>query len=228
MVQIAVIGLGNYGFKLSTTLNDLGADVIAIDKNEDLVNQIKSHVTQAVCLDASDENALRDIGISEVDAGVVAIGNNIEENIMVTTLLRRMGVTKIIGRALSNLHEKVLEEVGASKIVRIEEQMGENIARWLVASHVLQQVKFESGYTLVEVKPKKEFIGKKISELELREKYHVNIAALQKRIPSIDEGGKSIFRVEVKSPPSPEDIIAENDILVLVGMDAAIFQLTKM
>lgn len=227
MVQIAVIGLGKFGYKLATSLHDLGADIIAIDKDEELIEEIKDDVSQAIQLDATNENALRDIGIAEVDAGVVAIGSDLQENIMVTTLLRRMGVTRIISRAVSNLHEKILEEVGASKIVRIEEQMGEQVARWLVAPHVLQQVKFASGYSLVELKPKKEFIGKKISELNLREKFQVNIAALQKRIQSIDEDGKSNFKIETKSPPDPDDIVSEDDILVLVGMDSAMYALTK-
>lgn len=227
MVQIAVIGLGNFGYKLATSLHDLGADVIAIDKKEDLVEAIKDNVTQAIQLDAANENALRDIGISEVDAGVVAIGSNKEENIMITTLLRRMGVTRIISRAMTNLHEKILIEVGASKIIRIEEQMGEQIARWLVAPHILQQVKFASGYTLVEMKPRKSFIGKTVSELNLRDNYKVNVSALQKRVLSIDEDGKSNYTIETRSPPNPDDIVTEDDILVLVGMDAAIYAITK-
>ena len=227
MVQIAVIGLGNFGYRLATTLTDLGGEIIAIDKDEQLVEAIKDSVSESVTLDATDENTLRDLGIAEVDAAVVAIGTNIEENIMVTTLLRRMGVTRVISRAMSNLHEKILEEVGASKVVRIEEQMGEQIARWLIAPHVLQRIRFASGYSLVELKPKKEFIGKTIEELKLRQKYQVNIAALQKRILSIDDDGKSMYKIDTKSPPEPNDIVAENDILVLVGMDSALCELTK-
>lgn len=227
MVQIAVIGLGRFGARLARTVADLGGDVIAIDKNEEVVELIKNNVAEAVTLDATDETALRDIGIAEVDAAVVAIGSNVEENIMITTLLRRMGVTKVISRAMTNLHEKILEEVGASKIVRIEEQMGEQVARWLIAPHVLQQIRFASGYSLVELKPRKEFIGKTIEELKFRQSYQVNIAALQKRVRSIDEEGKSMYRIETKSPPDPNDIVGENDILVLVGMDTAIYELTK-
>lgn len=227
MVQIAVIGLGNYGYKLATSLHDLGGEVIAIDRDEGIINSIKDHVSEAVSLDATDENSLRDVGISEVDAAVVAIGTHVEENIMITTLLRRMGVTKVIGRATSNLHEKILEEVGASKIIRIEEQMGEQVARWLIAPHILQEVKFASGYSLVEMKPRKEFVGKTIEELQFRQKYQVNIAALQKRVRTIDEDGKSTYRVDTKSPPDPEDIVNDNDIMVLVGMDSAIYDLSK-
>ena len=227
MMQIAVIGLGRFGARLARTVSELGGDVVAIDKNEEVVEAIKQHVSEAVTADATDEVALRDLGIAEVDAAVVAIGSNVEENIMVTTLLRRMGVTRVIARAMSNLHEKILEEVGASKIIRIEEQMGEQIARWLIAPHVLQQIRFASGYSLVELKPRREFIGKTIGELRFRQNYQVNIAALQKRIRGIDEEGKSIYRIETKSPPDPDDMVGENDILVLVGMDTAIFALTK-
>lgn len=227
MIQIAVIGLGNFGHKLAATLHDLGAEVVAIDKDEKIIDSIKDNVSQAFHMDATNETALRDIGIAEVDAGVVAIGSNVEENVLVTTLLRRMGVTRIIARAMSNLHEKILEEVGASKVIRIEEQMGEQIARQLVAPHVLQQVKFASGFSLVELKPKKEFIGKRVGELKLRQDYNVNIAALQKRVLSIDEDGKSMFKIETRSPPDPNDIVSEDDILVLVGMDAAVYEVTK-
>lgn len=227
MVQIAVIGLGRFGSRLALTLTDLGAEVMAIDKREERAEAIKDRVSEAISLDATNESALRDIGIAEVDAAVVGIGANIEENIMVTTLLRRMGVTRVISRAMSNLHEKILEEVGASKVIRIEEQMGEEVARWLIAPHVMQQVRFASGYSLVELKPKKEFIGQTIEELRFRQKHQVNIAALQKRIRSIDDDGKSIYRIETKSPPDPDDIVGENDILVLVGMDSAILELTK-
>lgn len=227
MVQIAVIGLGRFGARLARTVTDLGGDVIAIDRDERVIESVKNSVAEAVTLDATDESALRDIGIAEVDAAVVAIGSNIEENIMVTTLLRRMGVTKVIARAMSNLHEKILDEVGASRVVRIEEQMGEQVARLLIAPHVLQQIHFASGYSLVELKPKKEFVGKTIEELQFRQNYQVNIAALQKRMRSIDEDGKSIYRIDTKSPPDPDDIVGENDILVLVGMDSAIYELTR-
>lgn len=227
MIQVAVIGLGDFGYKLAVTLNELGAEVIAIDKDERVIEDIKDYVSQAVQLDATDENALRDIGISEVDAGVVAMGSSMQENILITTLLRRMGVTRIMSRAMSKLHESILEEVGASQTIRIEEQMGEQIARRLIAPHVLQHVKFASGYSLVELRPRKEFIGKKVSELNLRETYNVNIAALQKRVKSIDDDGKSIFKIETRSPPRPDEIVSEDDILVLVGMDAAIYEITK-
>lgn len=227
MVQIAVIGLGRYGSSLALKLSELGGDVIAIDKREPRTEAIKDRVAEAITLDATDEGALRDIGIAEVDAAVVGIGQNIEENIMVTTLLRRMGVTRVISRAMSNLHAKILEEVGATRVIRIEEQMGEEVARLLIAPHILQHIRFASGYSLVELKPIKEFIGQTIEELRFRQKYQVNIAALQKRIRSIDEDGKSIFKIETKSPPDPNDIVGENDILVLVGMDSAIYEFTK-
>lgn len=227
MVQIAVIGLGDFGYRLATTIYDLGGEVIGIDIKEALVEEIKDHVSEAITMDSTDEAALRDIGIAEVDAAVVAIGTNIQENIMTTTLLRRLGVTKVVSRAMSSLHAKILEEVGASRVIRIEEQMGEQIAQWLTAPHVLQHVRFASGYSLVELKPKKEFIGKTIRELKLRQNYQVNIAALQKKIMSIDDDGKSIFHIETHSPPDPDDVVEENDILVLVGMDTAIYELTK-
>lgn len=226
-MQIAVIGLGSFGSKLATTLHTLHGEVIAIDKQEDLVEAIKGHVSQAVQLDATNERSLRALGMADVDVAVVAIANEMEESIMVTTLLRQMGVTKIIARALSNLHEKVLYEVGASQVIRLEEQMAEQSAKWIIAPQILKQHTFAQGYSLIEVRAKERFIGKKVVHLNVREDYDLGIAAIQKRTPDVDEGGRSIFQTTVKSPPDPEDTISRDDILVLFGKDSAILKFTQ-
>lgn len=226
-MQIAIIGLGSYGSKLAIELHKLGGEVIAIDNREELVEDLKNKVSQAVCLDATDERALRAIGMADFDVAVVALGNDTQSSIMVTTLLRNMGVTMIIARALSNLHEKILYEVGASQVIRIEEQMAEQSARWIIAPQILKQYSFASGYSLAEVKPIDSFIGKRIKDLDIRNKYNLGIAAVEKRIPDVDENGKSILKTDVKSPPDPNEIISRDDILVLVGLDSAIIEYTK-
>lgn len=215
-MQFAVIGLGNFGFHIAVTLAQEGGEVIAIDKDETVIEQIKDKVTQAVIADATQERTLRSIGVLDVDTAIVAVGD-MDASIMTTVMLRRIGVSKIIARALSDIHARVLGEVGASRIIHIEHQMAEQLAKQLLAPHVLQHMTFPAGYTLVEIKAQKGHINKTIVELDLRRKYGVNIVAIQKRIPAVDEDGKSFFKEVTNTQPRPDDIIAEDDILVLVG-----------
>lgn len=226
-MQIAVIGLGSFGSRLAETLHNLGGEVIAIDSREELIEDIKTRVSQAITLDSTDERALRAIGMEDMDTAVVAIGNQMQNSIMVTALLRQIGVTRIISRAISNLHEKVLYEVGASQVLRLEEQMGEQAAKWIIAPDILKQHSFADGFSMIEVKPKESLVGKTISDAGLREKYDLGIAAIQKRTPHLDEEGHSIFKKKIISPPSPEDIISVDDILVLFGSDSSIVKFTK-
>jgi trk system potassium uptake protein TrkA len=225
-VQIAVIGLGNFGAKLAETLHALGGEVIAVDGNEERVEGIKDRVSQAVCLDATDERALRAVGIAEVDVAVVAM-SDVQPSILAATILKQIGITRVIARATSGVHERILREVGATQILRVEEQMAEQSAKWIIAPDILQHFAFSSGYSMVEVRPREEFVGAEIRSLGLRENYNLGIAALIKRHPTVDEEGNSGFKLEIRCPPDPSDKIERDDILALVGSDASILEFTE-
>jgi len=216
---VAVIGLGTFGAKTAVRLFEKGAEVIAIDKDEDLVDKIKERVTHAVQLDVTDERGLRSQNISDVDVAVVAIGDHIEQSILAVTMLRKLGVGRVIARATSVLHEHVLHEIGASEIIKVEEEMGEIIASKIVAPHVLQRYNFAAGYSIVELRLGKKFEGKTLVESKIRQNYNLNIVALQKRVPYITEDGKSAYRVEINDCPMPMDVIESDDIVVLVGSE---------
>lgn len=216
---VAVIGLGTFGAKTAVRLFEKGAEVIAIDKKQELVDKIKDRVTHAVVLDVIDERSLRSMKISDVDVAVVAIGDHIEMSIMTVTMLRKMGVARVIARATSALHEHVLHEIGASEIIKVEEEMGEIIASKIVAPHVLQRYNFAAGYSIVEIKMGVKFEGKSLIESNIRHNYSLNIVALQKKIPFIDEDGRSSYRIEINDDPTPMDIIEADDIVVLVGSE---------
>ncbi len=216
---VAVIGLGTFGAKTAARLYEKGAEVIAIDKDGELVEKIKDRVTHAVALNVTDERSLRSVNISDVDVAVVAIGDNIEVSIMATAILRKLGVGRVIARATGRTHEHVLEEVGASEIIKVEEEMGEIIASKIVAPHVLQRYNFAAGYSIVEIKLGKDFEGKTLVESKIRQNYNLNIVALQKKIPFITEEGKSAYRVEINDCPMPMDVIEADDIVVLVGSE---------
>lgn len=216
---VAVIGLGTFGSKTAISLSEKGTEVVAIDTNAELVEKIKDRVTHAVCLDVTDERALRSINISDIDVAVVAIGDNIQMNIMAVTMLRKLGVGRVIARATTKLHEHVLTEIGASEVVKVEEEMGEIMASKIAAPYVLQRYNFAAGYSIVEIKLGKNFEGKTLVESQIRQNYSLNIVALQKRVPFINEDGKSSFKVEINDSPLPMDIIESDDIVVLVGSD---------
>lgn len=218
-MQVAVIGLGTFGAKTAVRLYEKGAEVLAIDKNSELVDLIKDSVTHAVCIDVTQEKALRSINISEVDVALVAIGDNIEMSILAVASLRKLGVGRVIARATHKLHDHVLKEVGASEIIKVEEEMGEITASKIVAPHVLQRYNFAAGYSLVELKLGKKYEGKTLVESQLRQNYALNIVALQKRVPFISEDGKSDYRIEINDSPRPMDVIGADDIVVLVGSD---------
>lgn len=216
---VTVIGLGTFGAKTATRLFEKGAEVIAIDNNAELVDKIKERVTHAIKVDVTNERAVRGTNITDVDVAIVAIGDNIETSIMAVALLRKLGVGKIIARATTNLHEHVLKEIGASEIIRVEEEMGEIVASKIVAPHVLQRYNFAAGYSIVELKLGKKYEGKTLVESQIRQNYALNIVALQKRVPFITEDGKSSFRIEINDSPLPMDIIEADDIVVLVGSE---------
>lgn len=223
----AVIGLGRFGFKLATTLAEKGAEVIAIDIDRGLVDEIKDLVAQAICLDSTDEKALRAIGVQDVDGAVVAIGVNIEASILTTAILRRLGVGRVIARAMTKLQGQILQEVGARKVIYLEDQMGEQVARSLIAPHVKEHITLGTGHSLMELVPRKAFIGHTIAELDFRAKYGVNIIAIEKRIPRVTDRGESTYDVKVNDLPSPNDRIEEGDILVVVGSNEKIEDLME-
>lgn len=216
---VAVIGLGVFGARAASKLYEQKADVLAIDKDPELVDRIKDRVTRAVCLDVTDEKALRSEDISDVDVAIVAIGDNVEMSILSVAMLRKLGVGRVIARAKDNLHEHVLREVGASEIVRIEEEMGELVASKIISPYILQRYSFDAGYSLVEMNVSKNFSGKTLVETKLRQDYGVHIVAIQKKTFIINDDGKSEVKKEVNYNPLPMDVLEEDDVIVLVGND---------
>ncbi len=219
MPQFVVIGLGAFGKKVAVTLSEKGANVIAIDKNKESVEEIKDQVSAALVLDSTDEESMKAADIKDVDAAVVALGDNQEEAILITAILKKMGVSKIVARAINQLYAHVLKSVGADNVIVIEERMGEDLAKRLLSPEIYQHVVLTTGHSLVEVEARPEFVGKSLRQLDFRKTYGVNIIAIQKKIPQVNDEGKITYTVTVNDVPGPEDRIAKGDILVVVGSD---------
>ncbi|OQX51739.1 MAG: hypothetical protein B5M53_10440 [Candidatus Cloacimonas sp. 4484_209] len=175
MKQFAVIGLGSFGKKVAVTLSEKGAEVLAIDKDKDKIEDIKDKVVHAVALDSTSAEELKGVGITDVDTVIVALGEQQEAAILTTVLLKNLGVGEVIARAMNKLYAQILKMVGADRVILIEEQMGEQLAKALVAPQINENIPLASGHLLAEIIPKKEFIGKRLDELHLRSKYGINV-----------------------------------------------------
>lgn len=216
---IAVIGLGTFGAKTATRLFEQGVEVMAIDSNSELVDKIKDRSTHAVCLDVTEERSMRSINISDVDLALVAIGDNIEMSILAVAMLRKLGVGRVIARATNKLHEHVLEQVGASEIIKVEEEMGDIIASRIVSPNILQKYSFALGFSIMELMLGRKFEGKTIVETLLKQKYDLTVVAIHKKVPFITEEGRSAFRLKINDNPKPMDILDHDDTVILTGKD---------
>ena len=212
-MKYAVIGLGEFGSSAAVGLFRKGAEVIAVDTNMDRVNSIKDEVSLAVRLDATHEDALKSHGIGEVDVLIAAIGNNFEAQVLVVVHAKEHGISRIIARATTPDHIRVLQAVGAHEVFNPEE----TAARWMVQRLLIQNISnyFElaEGFSVVEVKAPPNVVGKTIEDLNLRRRFRINLVAI-KRITT-DSSGRA---VEQFNPvPLPTEVVRNGDVLALVG-----------
>lgn len=212
----AVIGLGTFGRKVCEVIAEKGGRVIAIDNDAALIDRIKDTATQAILLDATDVDSLSSAPFEDVDVAVVAIGDNIAASILATALLKRVGVPHIVARAISELHEQVLKQIGADEIVNIEIEEGARIGSKLTSSEFLDRIPVTQGVSVAEMYPPKSFVGKSLSKLDLRGKLKINVIAITRTSLSIDETGNSIRNEQVLFP-SGDDTLEETDVLLIVG-----------
>ncbi len=226
MKQFAVVGLGTFGERVARTLMAKGAEVIGIDSDPARIEDIKDEITHALCLDATNEEAISHSGALDVDAVVVAMGERMEAAILATAILHRLGAGYVVARASSALYAQILHDVGADRTVLIEEQMADQVAKSLVAPDVLEQITLSSGHSLVEMKPRREMIGRRLGDLDIRRSYNVNIVAIKRKTPIITDTGESSFETRTNDIPGPDDRIDKDDILVVVGRDQDIERLS--
>ena len=202
--QFLIIGLGRFGSSIAKTIYELGHDVLAIDKDEEKVQEISDYVTHAVQMDSTDESILKTLGVTNFDVAVVTIGSNLQDSVMATLILKELGVKYIIAKANNELHAKVLTKIGADKVVLPERDMGTRVAHNLVSSNILDYIELSEEYSILEIEAIKEWFNKSLKEIEIRKKHGINVVAIKR-------GEK------VNISPSAEDIIKENDVLVALG-----------
>ncbi len=202
--QFAVIGLGRFGTSVAVTLQMLGHEVLAIDTNEDCVQKISDQVTHVVQADTTEESSLSALGLRNFDAVVVAIGEDVQANVATTLLLKEMGVPYIIAKARNSLHGKMLEKIGADRVVYPERDMGQRVAHSLISSNVLDYIELSPDLSLVEVSTPGIFVGRTLQQTNMRALYGVNVVAIKRYDTLI-------------VPPQPDELIHESDVLIVIG-----------
>lgn len=216
MNSFAVIGLSRFGQSLAKRLASLGNEVLAIDNDMESVQDVSDFVTQAVATDALDEAALKALGITEFDCVIVTIAKNVEVNILITSMLKDLGVKYVVSKAVSDLHARVLKQVGADKVVFPDKDMAEKLAQNLTASNILDYIDLSDKFSIVEVETPKSWYGKSLKQLNVRAVYGVNVVALKNR-----------FSDSINVSPHPDYTFVENDILVVIGSNEDINKLVK-
>ena len=219
MRNIAVIGLGGFGSSLARELTEKGIEVLAIDRDRDPVDTIKDSVTHAATLNSTDEDALRAVGIQNVDVAVVCIDEDVEANLLTTILLKKMGVHRIWTRALSPLQQEIIKMLEVDNIINLEKEMGSIVATSLASTNITRHIPLAKGHSIVELQVPAEFVGKTLRALDPRNKFSINIVAVKKMVPGISDQGERIVEERIEDVPKPDDVLEETDRILVVGSD---------
>jgi len=209
MKRAVVIGLGIFGFNIAKDLYENGMEVIAVDKDKEVIQRIKDFSTKAVLADGTDKEVMESIGIQEDDIVIISFGENLAASTLITLHLKEMRVKNIIVKAPNEDHKRVLEKVGATEVIIPEREMADKVAKSIISPNILDYIPLSEDYTISEVVPPASFMGKTIGELRLRTKYHVEVIAVREMLPD-----------RVRMVPKADFVIKDSDILVVIGKTA--------
>jgi len=223
--RFAIIGLGRFGARLATSLARAGVEVIGIDKSREIVEELRDQVTLAIAMDATDEGALRLQGIDQVDTAIVGMGRNFEATAMATALLKSLRVKRVIARAGNPMQARILQRIGADSIVSPEDESADRWSHKLLMPYIIDHVELGSGYALAQLPTPEPWRGKKLAELDLRNKHKVTIVAIKRRVASATSTGAENYDERVVDLPQPDSVIGADDTLILAGFDKDIERL---
>jgi len=215
--RFAVIGLGQFGSAIARNLSKRGAEVLAIDSSLERVESLKDEVSHAVALDATDKKALLSQNIQDVDAVVVAIGENFQGLLLCTFLLMELKVKRIITRAMGSDQRRILEKMGVTEILSPEDEVGGNVAEMLINPDVVMCIQLPDDFEIVEVKAPAEVCGRSLEDVGLREKYKLNLVTILRK----EEGSPEETNIKdyhIIGVPDSETVINKTDIIVLFGL----------
>jgi len=208
MKRVVVIGLGIFGSQLARQLYESGLDVIAVDKNKDVVQRIKDYSTKAVVADASEKEVLESIGVAENDVVVISFGEDLSASTLLTLHLKELKVRTIIVKVPNEDYKRILLKVGASEAIIPEREMANKVARSIISPNILEFLPISEDYTIVELAPPTAFIGKNLAELDLRKKYNLQVIAI-----------RDVLANKMQLVPRASSVLKDSDVLVVIGRE---------
>ncbi len=212
--QYIVVGLGRFGRAIAQTLFEAGEEVLGVDMNMELVEDIRDKITHAVQLDAMDRDALEALGVRDFDVAFVTMGSDIRASGTITLMLKELGVRRVIAKAHDDFHGRMLEKLGADTVLFPERDMGRRVAHNLVSGNVVDYLELSPNYSIAEVRPMRQWVGRPLKELALRSRMGINII-------SIKSG------THVNPMPTPETVIQAEHVLLVVAHEDTLSQLDR-
>ena len=224
-MKCAVIGLGEFGRAAAEGLARSGVEVIAIDQKLEEVNQLKDRVSMAICLDATNDEVLEAHGIKDVDVLIAAIGSNFEAQVLVVVHAKTFGIKRIVARATTHDHRRVLKAVGADEVFNPEEEAARWTVQRLLITNISNYFELAEGFSVVEVHAPPGLVGKTLEEANLRRRFRVNLVAIKRM--ALNAQGEKVLK-HFNPVPQPSEVIGQDDELALVGsvIDLANFMAT--
>jgi trk system potassium uptake protein TrkA len=208
MKRVIVIGLGIFGFNIAKDLYENGMEVIAIDKDKEVIQKIKDYSTKAILADGIDKEVLDSIGIQEDDVVIISFGEDLAASTLITLHLKEMKVKNIIVKAPNEDYKHVLEKVGATEVIIPERMMADKVAKSLISPNILDYIPLSEDYTICEMAPPPSFMGKTIGELHLRSQHHIEVIAIREMLPE-----------RLTMVPRADFVIKDSDVLVVIGKE---------
>jgi len=216
-MKFAVVGLGSFGSNVAKTLYERKNEVLAVDVSKEKIEEVKAFVSHAVNMDAADKENLQALGIKEMDVVVVSLGPEMEASILTVLYLHEIGAKRIVAKALTEDHAKILEAVGATEVIYPEKDMAIRTALKLSCPNILEYLPLTSGVGIQEIAPPEKFIGRSLKELDLRNKYGIQVIAIKELIPE-----KTNF------VPRADFVIKDSDILIIMGEEKKLQKINSL
>ncbi len=215
-MKFAIIGLGSFGGHIAKFLYENGHEVLAVDSDRSRIEEMKAYASRAVNMEAAVKDNLAALDLKDMDVVVVSLGPNMEASILTVLYLREMRLRRIVAKALSEDHAKILDAVGATEVIYPEKDMAIKTAMRLSHPNVLEYLPLPSGFSIQEIAPPEKFIGKTIKELDLRNKFEVLVIAVRELVPE-----------RTTIAPSADFLIKDSDILVIIGSNERLGRISK-
>ncbi len=225
--KFCVIGCGYFGYRLAIDLYKAGAEVLAIDMNEDIIENLSEQVTHVIAMDSTDKRAMKKLGLTDMDAVIVAIGEGFESSLLTTAVLQEIGVKNIYNRVTSAVHERLIKLMGVTELFVPEAEAAEHLASRLMIENLIEVFKITDRYAIFEIKAPDIFINKTLLDINLRQNYSLNLVTIKRKAEKKKFfSGEKISAFQVIGVPKPDTVILENDILVLSGFMEDLMKIT--